>query len=92
MIRNQNDSFNDQSLEGITSIAMTSQIANKAKQLPPGVYCPVVSLYKDSKKQEVDLDASYKYFAHLVKGGCHGLVLAGSTAEARLVVSSMTPL
>lgn len=51
----------------------------------PGVWCPVVTLYKDSPRQEVDLDACYKYFTYLIRGGVHGLVLLGSTAEAALL-------
>lgn len=53
--------------------------------VPPGVWCPVISLYKNSKRQEIDLEASYKYFTHLIRGGVHGLVLQGSTAEAALL-------
>jgi dihydrodipicolinate synthase/N-acetylneuraminate lyase len=64
---------------------MTSQIANKSTPIPPGVYCPVISLYKPTKRQEIDLEASYKYFRFLVKGGVTGLVLAGTTAEAVLL-------
>jgi dihydrodipicolinate synthase/N-acetylneuraminate lyase len=62
-----------------------SQIAPRTSQLPRGIFCPVVSLYKPTARQEIDLDASYKYFVHLIRGGCHGLVLAGSTAEAVLL-------
>jgi dihydrodipicolinate synthase/N-acetylneuraminate lyase len=65
-----------------------SQIAAKASQLPRGIFCPVVSIYKPTPRQEIDLDASYKYFLHLIRAGCHGLVLAGSTAEAVLLSPS----
>lgn len=64
---------------------MKSSIPDKANPLPPGIYCPVISLYKPTLRQEVDLEASYKYFAFLVKGGVTGLVLAGTTAEAVLL-------
>lgn len=64
---------------------MTSKIAAKQRQLPSGVYCPVVSLYKPTPRQEIDLDASYNYFSFLIRGGVHALVLAGSTAEAALL-------
>lgn len=53
--------------------------------VPPGIWCPVISLYKPTKRQEIDLDASYRYFSHLIRGGVHGLVLQGSTAEAALL-------
>lgn len=66
----------------------SSKLTPKSKQLPRGIFCPVVSLYKPTARQEIDLDASYKYFSHLIRGGCHGLVLAGSTAEAVLLSSS----
>ncbi|KAK4499715.1 hypothetical protein PRZ48_010233 [Zasmidium cellare] len=53
--------------------------------VPAGIWCPVVSLYKDSPRQEIDLEASYTYFSHLIRGGVNGLVLQGSTAEAALL-------
>ncbi|CAD0089672.1 unnamed protein product [Aureobasidium mustum] len=56
--------------------------------IPGGVWCPVVSLYRNTPRQEVDLDASRKYFAFLIRGGVSGLVLQGSTAEAALLSSS----
>ncbi|RDW57671.1 hypothetical protein BP5796_12472 [Coleophoma crateriformis] len=64
---------------------MTSQIPNKSTPLPPGVYCPVLSLYKTTARQEIDLEASYNYFKFLILGGVTGLVLAGTTAEAVLL-------
>lgn len=64
---------------------MTSTIAAKFKPVPPGVYVPVVSLYKPTPRQEIDYDASYKFFQHLVRGGVDGLVLAGTNAEAALL-------
>lgn len=53
--------------------------------VPAGVWCPVVSLYKNTPRQELDHEASRKYFAHLIRGGVNGLVLQGSTAEAALL-------
>lgn len=35
----------------------SSTIAAKARTLPAGVYCPVISLYKNTPLQEIDLDA-----------------------------------
>ncbi|CRG86282.1 Putative 4-hydroxy-2-oxoglutarate aldolase, mitochondrial [Talaromyces islandicus] len=64
---------------------MTSTIAIKSKQLPPGVYVPVISPYKSTARQEIDLDAAYKHFTHLIRGGVHGIVLAGTNAEAVLL-------
>ncbi|CAG8236676.1 unnamed protein product [Penicillium salamii] len=64
---------------------MTSTIASKSTPIPPGIYCPVISLYKATARQEVDYDASYKFFSHLIRGGVDGLVLAGTTAEAVLL-------
>ncbi|KAF2164283.1 hypothetical protein M409DRAFT_37084, partial [Zasmidium cellare ATCC 36951] len=65
-------------MPGITSTTETSAV-------PAGIWCPVVSLYKDTPRQEVDLEASYRYFKHLIRGGVNGLVLQGSTAEAALL-------
>lgn len=53
--------------------------------IPAGVWCPVVSLFKNTPRQELDLEASLVYFAHLIRGGVNGLVLQGSTAEAALL-------
>ncbi|KAJ5359214.1 uncharacterized protein N7496_011627 [Penicillium cataractarum] len=64
---------------------MTSNIAAKSKPIPPGIYCPVISLYKPTPRQEIDYDASYKFFSHLIRSGIDGLVLAGTTAEAVLL-------
>ncbi|KAL5363618.1 hypothetical protein BJX96DRAFT_167631 [Aspergillus floccosus] len=64
---------------------MTVAIADKATPLPEGIYCPVLSIYKATPRQEIDLDASYKYFSYLIRGGMDGLVLAGTTAEAVLL-------
>ncbi|OJJ06017.1 hypothetical protein ASPVEDRAFT_140083 [Aspergillus versicolor CBS 583.65] len=67
---------------------MTSSIAQKSKPLPAGIYCPVLSLYKPTARQEIDYEASYKYFAYLIRGGVDGLVMAGTTAEAVLLSAS----
>lgn len=67
---------------------MTSSIPVKARQPPRGVFCPVVSLYTTDAQQDIDYAASYKYFSYLIRAGCHGLVLAGSTAEAVLLSPS----
>jgi 2-keto-3-deoxy-L-rhamnonate aldolase len=64
---------------------MASNIASKSKPIPPGIYCPVISLYKPTPRQEIDYDASYKFFSHLIRSGIDGLVLAGTTAEAVLL-------
>lgn len=64
---------------------MSSSIAAKSAPIPPGIYCPVISLYKPTPRQEVDYDASYKFFSYLIRGGVDGLVLAGTTAEAVLL-------
>ncbi|KAL4889025.1 hypothetical protein BDV59DRAFT_210576 [Aspergillus ambiguus] len=67
---------------------MTVTIADKATPLPGGIFCPVLSIYKPTPRQEVDLEASYKYFSYLIRGGVDGLVLAGTTAEAVLLSST----
>ncbi len=53
--------------------------------VPGGVWCPVVSLYKNTPRQEIDMDATYKYFSYLINSGVNGLVLHGSTAETALL-------
>lgn len=49
------------------------------------MWCPAVSIYKNTPRQEIDLESSYTYFSHLIRGGINGLVLQGSTAEAALL-------
>ncbi|KAE8382747.1 hypothetical protein BDV26DRAFT_288304 [Aspergillus bertholletiae] len=67
---------------------MASSLAAKTQPLPPGIFCPVISLYKPTQRQEIDYEASYKYFSHLIRGGVDGLVLGGTTAEAVLLSPS----
>lgn len=62
-----------------------SDIPAKAKMLPPGVYTPVISLYKPTKGQELDLDAMYAHCQYLVRNGMHGLVYQGTNGEAVLL-------
>lgn len=54
--------------------------------VPAGVWCPVISLYKPTPLQELDLVATRTYFRHLISSGVNGLVLQGSTAEAALLL------
>ncbi|KAB2575224.1 Dihydrodipicolinate synthetase-like protein [Lasiodiplodia theobromae] len=63
----------------------TSTIAAKARPLPAGVYCPVITLYKNTPLQEIDLDAMYKHCQYLVRGGQHGLVYLGTNGELALL-------
>ncbi|KXJ94916.1 hypothetical protein Micbo1qcDRAFT_116888, partial [Microdochium bolleyi] len=60
--------------------------SDAAPAVPAGVWCPVVSLYKDTPLQELDMDAMHTYFTHLISSGVNGLVLQGSTAEAALLL------
>ena len=63
----------------------TSTIPPKVKPLPHGVYCPVISLYKPTPTQEIDLEAMYAHCQYLVRGGQHGLVYQGTNGEAVLL-------
>ncbi|CAI6342405.1 unnamed protein product [Periconia digitata] len=65
-----------------------SSIPPKKTMLPPGVYTPVISLYKPSKTQEIDLEAMYTHCQYLVKSGQHGLVYQGTNGEAILLSRS----
>lgn len=60
-------------------------MTRQSSAIPAGVWCPVVSIYKTTPAQEIDLEASYNYFSFLVRGGVNGLVIQGSTAEAALL-------
>jgi 4-hydroxy-2-oxoglutarate aldolase len=62
-----------------------SSIPEKKVMLPPGVYTPVISLYKATKTQEIDLEAMYAHCQYLVRAGQHGLVYQGTNGEAVLL-------
>ncbi|KAM0548075.1 hypothetical protein ACHAPJ_010133 [Fusarium lateritium] len=63
-----------------------STIQAKAKPLPPGVYTPVVTLYKaDDASQQVDYDAMKTQCQALIKAGMHGLVYLGTNGELVLL-------
>ncbi|KAF2813008.1 dihydrodipicolinate synthase [Mytilinidion resinicola] len=64
-----------------------STVPNKSHPhpLPPGVYTPVLSLYKATPTQEIDHEAMYKHAQHLVLGGMHGLVYQGTNGETALL-------
>ncbi|KAH7254349.1 uncharacterized protein BKA55DRAFT_567409 [Fusarium redolens] len=63
-----------------------STIQAKAKPLPPGVYTPVVTLYKaDDPTQQVDHEAMHTQCKALIKAGMHGLVYLGTNGELVLL-------
>jgi dihydrodipicolinate synthase/N-acetylneuraminate lyase len=59
-----------------------STTATRGKALPGGIYCPSISFFKPSPKQELDFDMYTKHMEFLAKAGVHGVVVLGSTAEA----------
>ncbi|KAH6668092.1 dihydrodipicolinate synthase, partial [Plectosphaerella plurivora] len=64
----------------------SSTIANKARPLPPGVYTPVVTLYKaGDATQQIDHDAMRIQAHALVRAGMHGLVYLGTNGELALL-------
>ncbi|KXH62595.1 dihydrodipicolinate synthase [Colletotrichum nymphaeae SA-01] len=66
----------------------SSTIAAKSKPLPPGVYTPVVTIYKAGDPlQPVDHDALYKQCQALVRAGMHGLVYLGTNGELVLLTA-----
>ncbi|UZP34439.1 hypothetical protein NXS19_002255 [Fusarium pseudograminearum] len=63
-----------------------STIQAKSKPLPPGVYTPVVTIYKaDDPSQQVDHEAMHTQCQALVKAGMHGLVYLGTNGELVLL-------
>ncbi|KAM5350968.1 hypothetical protein ACJ41O_003691 [Fusarium nematophilum] len=63
-----------------------STIQPKAKPLPPGVYTPVVTVYKaGDENQAVDHEAMFKQCQALIKAGMHGLVYLGTNGELALL-------
>lgn len=66
-------------------MAIQSDIAPKAVRLPPGIYVPAIALFKDSKQQEIDVDAAYAHYSQLIRGGSAGVVIQGTNGEAVLL-------
>ncbi|KAF9766257.1 hypothetical protein IL306_001365 [Fusarium sp. DS 682] len=63
-----------------------STIQAKSKPLPPGVYTPVVTLYKaNDSTQQVDHEAMHTQCQALIKAGMHGLVYLGTNGELVLL-------
>lgn len=63
----------------------SSTIATKSNPLPPGVYTPVLTLYKPDAAQEIDLESMRKHALHLLRSGQHGLVYLGTNGELALI-------
>ncbi|KXH67381.1 dihydrodipicolinate synthase [Colletotrichum salicis] len=66
----------------------SSTTAPKSKPLPPGVYTPLVTIYKAGDPlQPVDHDALYKQCQALVRAGIHGLVYLGTNGALVLLTA-----
>lgn len=50
---------------------------------PAGVWCPAVTCF--DKDDNLDLEAQFKYFAHLARSGLAGVVVMGTNSEAMLL-------
>ncbi|KIO26648.1 hypothetical protein M407DRAFT_24092 [Tulasnella calospora MUT 4182] len=51
------------------------------RPLVPGVYVPVITIFKDDEAQSLDIDAYQKHILFMAKAGIHGFVCQGTTAE-----------
>lgn len=58
-----------------------------SRSLPPGIYCPSVSFFRDTPEQELDLETYTRHVEVLVRSGIKGIVVLGSTAEAVALTS-----
>jgi hypothetical protein len=65
-----------------TTHNMPIATAATAKPLNAGIYCPVVSFFKDTPQQELDIETFTKHIEFLGRSGIEGVVVQGSTAEA----------
>ncbi|KAG8925913.1 hypothetical protein FRC02_009346 [Tulasnella sp. 418] len=48
----------------------------------PGIYVPIITFFKDDEEQSLDLETHKEHIMFMARGGVHGLVCQGSTAEA----------
>lgn len=53
-----------------------------SKSLPAGIYVPVVTFFKATAEQELDIDTHVRHITMLAEAGVDGVVLQGSTGEA----------
>lgn len=52
------------------------------KTLLPGIYVPIVTFFKDTIGQELDIETHVRHMKILAEAGVDGVVLQGSTGEA----------
>ncbi|KAG9003520.1 hypothetical protein FRB90_011155 [Tulasnella sp. 427] len=61
---------------------MAPSTSSQRRQLVPGVYVPVITIFKDDDSQALDIPAYQKHILFMAKAGIHGFVCQGTTAEA----------
>ena len=50
-----------------------------------GIYAASMSVFKEDLS--LDIDSTIKHAEKLIRGGCHGVVIFGSTGQAQLISS-----
>ncbi|GAB7340864.1 hypothetical protein MBLNU457_7223t2 [Dothideomycetes sp. NU457] len=63
-------------------ISKTESSTIASSPYPPGVHVPTLTWFKDDAEQEIDWDVQKSHFDFLVRGGVHGIVIAGTNGEA----------
>ena len=65
-------------------VIITIQKKNMSTALPPGIYVPMPTFFKDepSDEQPIDVDVITRHIKFLCSSGVHGIICMGSTGEA----------
>ena len=52
------------------------------RPLVPGVYVPIVTFFNEDDSQSIDIQTHKEHILYMARGGVHGFLCQGSTAEA----------
>ncbi|KAG8925911.1 hypothetical protein FRC03_012339 [Tulasnella sp. 419] len=53
-----------------------------ARTIVPGIYVPIITFFQDDEEQSLDIETHKEHILYMARGGVHGFVCQGSTAEA----------
>ena len=55
--------------------------SNAARRPLEGIFVPTITIFKDTKAQEIDVEAHRKHILYLAHSGVNGVLIQGSTGE-----------
>lgn len=56
-------------------------MSTKSRRALSGIHVPTITIFKDTKAQEVDVEANQKHILYLAQAGIQGVLIQGSTGE-----------